>query len=118
MKIYLDPGADLPEDARRGTQVVYVPYHIAVKAGSLIKCGYPNFAQPGFIYSEADGDNYFVRYWNLDQNGYPRQSLRTASNSERTSMRDLWLYESVPQKQVEEAIQWIEKNNATPRRAR
>lgn len=102
-----------PENLGRGTQVVYVPSHIAknyldengeLKIEVLHEIRYPNGAQCGFVmrFDLQSQGHAWVRYW------YPDGSLRTRANSEMTYLRDLWLHESVKPGVVMGAMDVIE----------
>jgi hypothetical protein len=82
-----------------GTQVVYVPNHLA--EGELT-IGYPNGCQPGFVTEKAgvDPEGYFVRYWWLDGETITEE-LRTKANSELTYRDNLAVLDSVPQDRVD-----------------
>lgn len=79
---------------KSGDQIAYVPQHAT---GSI---EHPD-VEVGFVTSIADdGQHAFCRYWNVDTT-----DLRTKSNSERTPLRFLRPFKSVPQVRIDLAIQ-------------
>jgi len=83
---------------RRGAQIVYVPNH------AWGNDEHPD-CEAGFITSVSE-DAAFCRYWGEEG------QLRTKANSERTPISNLVLKDTVPQKQVEEALGAIELHQA------
>jgi hypothetical protein len=95
-----------------GDQVIFIPEHRFGEHQKVEAWGYPNGIQPGFIMSMASGDDYFVRYWNWDSSvGVFIPDLRTKTNSERTSARNLFFFEFFEQKLVYKAIKEIEQED-------
>lgn len=87
-----------PEESKlkRGIQIVYVPDHAGQDVDHLD-------SEPGFIVSVQDRWSAFCRYWlkpNLTE-------LRTKVNSEFTPLDRIFIHNTVPQKQVEEALKNI-----------
>jgi len=80
---------------KRGTQIVYVPYHAEGDAD------HPD-CEPGFVTSVHRNERAaFCRYWRkpeLDQ-------LRTTANSELTPIISLIICDTVPQSQVDAALE-------------
>ncbi len=80
----------------RGIQIVYVPDHAGQDVNHLD-------SEPGFIVSIQGRWSAFCRYWlkpNLTE-------LRTKSNSEMTPLDRIFIHSTVPQKQVELALEEI-----------
>lgn len=89
-------------DLYRGSQIAYVPDHAKVSWKKGIK--HPDI-EYDFVNSFNSEGNPFCRYWvkgNIEM-------LRTKANSELTDLRDIEIYISVPQSQVDEAIAAIDK---------
>ncbi len=80
----------------RGTQIVYTPTHAR---GDM---NHPD-SQSGFITHNSEiGGAVFCRYWSKNPKR-PKQ-LRTKSNSELTPISLLVFWETVPQRDVEIAL--------------
>ena len=118
---------------KEGTQIIYVPIHISFRRVFLGVPGVPEHipdkqvakylrkkerayrihsgilhidCEPGFVTS-VKGDTAFCRYWsNHDSN-----SLRTKSCSESTSIDRLLVIDTHPQKEVDDWIKCINKEN-------
>ena len=83
----------------RGDQIAYVPSHAN---GDM---DHPD-VDYGFVYNvnKYDKNLYFCRYWSK----YEKGELRTKANSESTHARDLRLWWSVPQGDVNKTIEEID----------
>lgn len=80
---------------KRGTQIIYIPDH----AGE--DTSHPD-CQTGFTTSDIRSDRYiFCRFWSKCSPG----ELRTKANSELTSVENITVATSVPQEQVEAALE-------------
>ena len=90
-RIKMEKGIDL-KDLKRGMQIMYAPDHADTINSRAI--------ERGFVTSIND-KVAFCRYWN----DYIPSQLRTKVNSEATSPRDLIIVDSVPQAQVEKALE-------------
>jgi hypothetical protein len=86
----------------RGTQVVYVPNHL--KTTDPIE---PGGLEPGFITNGPTNTGaYFVRYWQVRGKHFgPNYVLRTQANSELTPGENLVVRDTVPQAEVENALE-------------
>lgn len=80
-------------ELKRGTQIIYVPSH------AKGDCEHPD-AETGFVTS-VRGSDAFCRYWSKWHPG----ELRTKANSELTPTQHLIPHDSVPQEQVEAALE-------------
>ena len=89
---------------KRGDQIAYIPDHVKNiprsewRSNSSVEFGFINALTP-------DKEAAFCRYWN----NHNLAELRTIANSERTSLCDIVLHESVQQSQVDAAIAAIDK---------
>ncbi|MBD3260428.1 MAG: hypothetical protein GF334_01900 [Candidatus Altiarchaeales archaeon] len=75
-----------------GTQIIYVPMHAD---GDI---NHPD-CEAGFVTS-VRGDTVFCRYWSK----YHPNELRTKANNEGTPLSRIVEKDTVPQRQVEDAI--------------
>jgi len=92
---------------KKGDQIAYVPDQLKHTQRKDWLC--TSGIEFGFIYSIIENRAAaFCRYWNP----YNINVLRTLANSEITSRRDLFLYVSVPQEQVDATIDIIDKEDA------
>jgi hypothetical protein len=90
-------------DMYRGSQIAYIPDHAKDAEGKAILT-HPDI-EYGFINSFNSEGKPFCRYWvkgNISE-------LRTKANSELTDLRNILIWVSVPQSQVDAAIAAIDK---------
>lgn len=87
-------------DLKPYDQIAYVPDH--VKASLVhFRDEHPDI-EFGFVVKVV-GEDAFCRYWSKHKN-----DLRTKANSERTPMRYLYQYKSVPLSAVVDAVKYYD----------
>ena len=80
---------------KRGTQIIYVPTHAENDGTDHPDC------ERGFVTSSTNTGVAFCRYWSK----YSYGDLRTKAGSERTPVENIVICDTVPQSEVDEALE-------------
>ena len=86
-----------------GTQIMYMPDYANMFD---LSCEY------GFIFSYPESNNVFCRFFNDRSSDSTKgwENLRTVANSEACRPKDLYIYNSRPQKIVDACVKKIQKD--------